>query len=443
MLGALTIVGACTPTRTPDRESEPFVANIVGTEPVGLFLTWREDPSTTMVVDWHTVGETGEAVLQYRRAGSAAAWSSRVAHTTPFPHSPRSIHRVELTGLAPDATYEFRMGAGSRSYLFRTMPRETTRPIRFIAAGDTQHEQEWMEATGRQVTPYDPDFIMLGGDLSYAIRSGQPEQVDSWHTWFDAIKKTLITPTGRAIPILLAIGNHEVAGSYHDRIPDYRQDDESRARIAYFFYRLFATPGQPGYHVIDFGRYMSVILLDSDHTNPIAGAQTQWLEEVLAARRTVPHLFPLYHVPGYPSARLFEGEVSRRVREHWVPLFERYGVEVAFENHDHAYKRTYPLRAGERSPDGIVYLGDGAWGTATRPIGRDWEEGQRPWYLERAESVRHFIVGEIRGAERYFVMVDAEGEIFDEYPAGSSETIAPRFAAPVAAIPAAAVVESR
>lgn len=397
-----------------------------GREPVGLFLTWRQDPSTTMVIDWHTVGESGAAVLRYRRAGGGAPWASVQARTKPFPYSDRSIHRVELTGLEPDATYEFRPGVGARSYLFRTMPKEASRPIRFVASGDTYHDRESMARTARQVTAYDPDFIVLGGDLAYA--DGRPERVERWHDWFDLIKTTLVTPDGRVIPILPAIGNHEVAGGYYHGIAGYQQDDASRARGAPFFYALFATPGQPGYGVIDFGNYLSIILLDSDHTNPIPGLQTRWLEQVLSARRQVPHLFPVYHVGAYPSVRAFENTVGQRVRDQWLPLFERYGVRVAFENHDHAYKRTYPLRGGARSPDGIVYLGDGAWGTAVRPVGQESSGATPPWYLERGESRRHFVLGEIRGAKRHFIMVDELGDVFDEYPAGSRLVIGgPRF----------------
>jgi acid phosphatase type 7 len=237
------------------------------------------------------------------------------------------------------------------------------------------------------------------------------------------MRNSMITPEGRVIPVLAAIGNHEIAGSYHHRIDGYSQDDDTRARIAPFFFALFASPGQPGYGAIDFGDYMSVLLLDTDHANPIEGDQTAWLEETLRERRNVPHLFPLYPVPAYPSVRSFDGGTSARVREHWVPLFERYGVRVAFENHDHAYKRTVALRGREPHPDGIVFLGDGAWGVGVREIGRDWPEGERPPYLARGESVRHFILGEIEGTARRFVMVDEEGVVFDEYPDGARAVI--------------------
>jgi hypothetical protein len=174
-----------------------------------------------------------------------------------------------------------------------------------------------------------------------------------------------------------------------------------------------ASPGKRGYAAIDFGDYLSIVLLNSDHTVAIGGEQTRWLEETLAERQRVPHLFPVYHVPAYPSVRAFEGAVSARVREHWVPLLERFGVRVAFENHDHAYKRTHPLRAGRQSEDGIVYLGDGAWGVGARDLIRD-EKGEKPWYLARAESVRHFVLVTLDGREQRFQAITHDGRVLDE-----------------------------
>ncbi|EPR65884.1 hypothetical protein ADICYQ_5029 [Cyclobacterium qasimii M12-11B] len=52
----------------------------------------------------------------------------------------------------------------------------------------------------------------------------------------------------------------------------------------------------------------------------------------------------VYHVPAYPSARAFTGTTQTMIREHWVPLFEKSSIQLVFENHDHAYKRTYPIK---------------------------------------------------------------------------------------------------
>jgi acid phosphatase type 7 len=389
-------------------------------EPVGLYLTWQQDPTTTMTIDWHSRNGDGAGTLHYRSAGSGT-WQPAEAVTLPFPHSDRTIHRVELTGLVPATTYRFRVGEYSRVFSFRTMPSDASEPIRFAAGGDTRHDQLWMEETNRQVLAYDPDFIIFGGDLAYA--DGRDDRVYRWHEWFDAYRNTLVTPEGRVVPVLPAIGNHEVQGGYYDRDdherraahPPYAGDDESRARIAPFFYRIFATPGQPGYRAIDFGSYMTILLLDTDHSNPIDGPQAAWLASVLEARQHVPHVFPIYHVPGFPSVRTFAGTVSARVREHWVPLFERSSVRVAFENHDHAYKRTHAIREGQIRPDGIVYMGDGCWGTDAREIGRD-QVDETAWYIDRAHSTRHFILVTIHGPHQHFLTVNNHGTVIDEYP---------------------------
>ena len=178
-----------------------------------------------------------------------------------------------------------------------------------------------------------------------------------------------------------------------------------------FFFELFAFPDRPSYNVLDFGDYMSLIALDSGHVSSIPGAQTGWLGAVLEARKERPHLFPVYHVPAYPSHRSYNGLTSRRVREHWVPLFEEYNVRVAFENHDHTYKRTKPIRRGEVSEDGIVYLGDGAWGDVGIRSGGSREE----WYIEKFVATNHAIIVTLRGDEQEYEVVNLDGKVIDRY----------------------------
>jgi acid phosphatase type 7 len=388
-------------------------------DPVGVFLTWQRDPTTTMTIDWHTTADDRRPELQYRQSGETS-WQSRAGSSFPFPFSDRTIHRVELTDLEPGTTYDFRFGEDSRSYVFRTMPADAHRPIRFAAGGDVRGDLARMEATHERAAAQDVEFIIWGGDLAYA--DGREDRVERWHEFFDGYKSRLITAENRVIPAIVAIGNHEVRGGYYHRDdhplrsdgPPYSEDDDSRVRIAPYFYRLFAFPGQPGYNVLDFGNYMSIISLDTDHTNPVDGAQARWLEQVLADRQQVPHIFPHYHVTAYPSVRHFDGDVQSRIRQHWVPLFEQYNVRTAFENHDHAYKRTYPIRQGSMDPTGVVYLGDGTWGVTPRVVGRDHDEDA--WYLASAASSRHFILVTIHGSHQHFLAIDPEGNVIDEYP---------------------------
>jgi hypothetical protein len=218
----------------------------------------------------------------------------------------------------------------------------------------------------------------------------------------------MVAPDGRLIPLLVTIGNHEVAGGY-----------ATSNAAALQFYSLFAMPGQRGYAALDFGRYMSIILLDSSHTNPIEGDQTDWLKDVLSARdKTQTHLFAFYHTPAYPSHRVMSTRYSKAIRANWVPLFERYGVDVAFEHHDHTFKRSHLIKSDKIDPAGVLYLGDGAWGKEVRPV----HPPGKMWYLARAESVGHFWATTIHGESRLHRAFDYQGNCFDVYPPGAAAT---------------------
>jgi acid phosphatase type 7 len=396
-------------------------------DPIALYLTWQQDPTTTMTVDWHDTLHTRNQILQYRELDAAnTEWSEVTPSEIPFPFSRRTIYRAEVTGLQPATEYEFRFGGDSRSYRFRTMPTHLQEPLRIAIGGDSMHRKDWMEQVARESMRFDLDFAIIGGDMAYEDGLPPDRQPRNsplgnlMYDWFDAYKNTFVTETGRVIPMLVIPGNHEVNGSYwfgDDRrpeLPPYQQTDEIRALIAPYFYAAFAMPGQPGYNVLDFSDYMSLILLDTDHSNPIEGVQTEWLRERLAERTTIPHVFPVYHVPGWPSVRDMNGSVQTRVRNLWVPLFEQYGIELAFENHDHAYKRTHPLRNGQVAADGIIYMGDGAWGVHVRePFSGQEHEA---WYIAEALAERHFILLTLQGTQRHMVVINEDGEIIDEIP---------------------------
>ncbi|HZY31932.1 MAG TPA: hypothetical protein VFF86_09870 [Candidatus Methylomirabilis sp.] len=82
------------------------------------------------------------------------------------------------------------------------------------------------------------------------------------------------------------------------------------------------------------------------------------------------------------------------------------GVDVAFEHHDHIYKRTHPIRADKVDPRGVVYLGGGAWGVVPRkPLEK--------WYLAKTVSTLHFVLVTIDAQGRSFLAIDSKGQVID------------------------------
>uniref|UniRef100_UPI0030ED4373 purple acid phosphatase family protein n=1 Tax=uncultured Cyclobacterium sp. TaxID=453820 RepID=UPI0030ED4373 len=380
-------------------------------EPSGIYLTWEKDPTSTMTIDWHLKTNTTQTLF-YRKKGEED-WRKKSGQVTNFPFSDRKIHRVFLSGLMADQAYEVKFGSHERVYYFKTMPKEISRnPIKFAIGGDTMHDQKVMEKTNLQVLPYNPDFIIIGGDLAYA--NGDGKNVKKWYAWFEAVKNTLIQEDGRMIPIMVGIGNHEVKSGFDEESIPENLKVEKRKESAPFYYNLFAFPGQPGYGVLEFGNYLSFLFLDSDHTNAIDGPQKDWLARELALQKekNTSHVMAIYHVPAYPSARSFTGTTQTMIRNHWVPLFEKSSMNLAFENHDHAYKRTYPIKDNNVDEDGIVYIGDGSWGTKPRTV----HEAASTWYLETSQSVRAFTLVTLQGKSFNIITVDEDGNIIDSYP---------------------------
>ena len=402
--------------------SGPVFAQVELYDPIAVYLTWQRSPESTMTVQWITHSDRKKDTVEYQQVGENEWRKAKGSHQDlPGPYD-YVVHCVELTELEPATDYRFRTGSDAVAYKFRTMPADPGAAITFVVGGDMYHDTlDLLENTNRAAAKTDPMFALVGGDICYAgDRMGiMSESVQSWTDWMlgrltfmaerrkrwiewlAAWKSQMVTSDGRLIPMVPTIGNHDVNGRFNKTPKD-----------AEYFYMLFAMPGKRGYNVLDFGNYMSIFILDSDHTHPINGKQARWLKESLEDRWHIAHKFALYHVPAYPSVRKFEYKYSARIRKYWVPLFEQYGLTAAFEHHDHDYKRTFPISNGAIDPHGVLYLGDGAWGVeaprkrkATKPL---------PWYIAKIAPERHFIHVTIKGNTRRFTAISPDGYVIDE-----------------------------
>src|SRR6202023_4060100 len=92
--------------------------------------------------------------------------------------------------------------------------------------------------------------------------------------------KHMVGRNGRLIPLIACIGNHEVEGGYN----------KPRAK-APFFYALFdGLYPETGFATLDFGDYLSLVLLDTNHTSRIGGEHADWLVKVFKKRVAHPNL---------------------------------------------------------------------------------------------------------------------------------------------------------
>lgn len=382
---------------------------------IGLYLMWQSDPATTMVVNWVDLHTDSPLDVHYRRIGEKA-WQKATAAKFAISDTTMQGRRVELKGLLPDSNYEFNIGKpiekATEGWRFRTMPRDLNRPVRFVTGGDMFSTRVKLDKMNANAGAQDPDFALIVGDLAYANGVSS----NRWVEWLKSWMQNAVSPDGRLIPMVLGIGNHEVKGGYNGKVP---QD-------APFYYSLFVTPTKKAHFALDFGDYLSLVVLDTAHTEPIAGAQTEWLNTTLAARKKKQFLFVGYHYPAYGTTKAPKGgtpldaKQSIAIRENWMPVWEKYGVTAVFENDHHNFKRSHRLRQHKRDDEnGILYLGDGAWGVATRTVpGMD-----AGWWLAKAEGRNHLFDVKLRANGTATVRaVDIDGKEFDKVEIATPRT---------------------
>jgi acid phosphatase type 7 len=392
-----------------DKTDEPLlkIPDDPAFQPSTLFLTWQRDPTTTMTVQWvGAVGETSDTKVTY-----SALKSDRLLSETPtvkpYAQTDLKVFRAELTDLSPGTDYEFKIGKQSPKYRFRTMPAKATDAIQFISGGDCGVNVHTV-ANNIQAARQDPMFAVIGGDLGY----DNGRSVETSLAFLRNYSKHMIGRDGRLIPLVACIGNHEVDGGY----------DKPRSK-APFFYALFdGLYPETGYAALDFGEYLSLVLLDTGHTTKIGGEQADWLEKTLKARADRPNVMVINHVPAYPSFRKIDGEDGKKGtgednRKYWVPLFERYRVPVVLEHHDHTFKRTKHLLDGKEDDNGVLYLGDGSWGRLRTPKDPDKLE-----YLAKSSRDYHLSLHRIQGEERFHLAFDENGKVMDVCRTGQRRT---------------------
>jgi len=375
--------------------------------PRHVYLTWQGDTSRTMTINFQTFNPAATATVYYDtrpRRGQFLNYRYQATgstHQIPGLADQRLIHWVELKELKPGKTYYFIAGDPLNGFTperkFRTMP-AGAEDLRFIVGGDMGIDPAAAKLL-RQAAKLSPDFGVVGGDIAYA--NDMLNSYAKWDAWLDHWETNMITPSRYTIPMVLAIGNHEIRS---------KATTISRTN-ALFFFRYFAQDRERSYRVCTFGKSLALFLLDSGHAAPHDGEQAAWLDAQLAAHAGMPQRMAVYHVPLYPSYRPYDGAGSAKGRQVWLPIFDQHHLTAAFENHDHTFKRTQLLRSNQPDAKGTLYLGDGCFGVGARTVDKTPR-----WYEAKAASLQHFWCVDVGPKRVEYRAYDPEGKLFDVYP---------------------------
>jgi len=122
------------------------------------------------------------------------------------------VHTVELSGLAPNSTYHYRVGGDgewSDVASFTTAP-QGNRPVRIGAIADHGISSD-AEATTQKMRAASLDLVIHAGDISYAndVGSGGVADQSLWDDYQNQIQ-----PLAATVPHMYAPGNHEDEAYY-------------------------------------------------------------------------------------------------------------------------------------------------------------------------------------------------------------------------------------
>lgn len=370
-------------------------------EPIAIYSTYQNNPDHEITICWIENSGSGQQDIKFKDATNQQ-WYVRPVKPRPFPENqPYVLYKISLDELKPDTQYEFKLSEDQRSYFFHTLPESLQRPVKFVVGGDVYLDGiDTVEEMNRFAASHQPDFGVVGGDIAYDYRStwSHHEGTQRWIEFFKAWSSTMITPDKNMIPILAVPGNHDVKGGFNGTVEQ-----------APFYYFLFPTP-EKKYRQLTIGDYASLWLLDSGHIYPVVGEQTRWLSNTLQKSLNIPYRFAFYHVPAYPSVRSFSDKHSKEVRTAWSPIFDANNLTVAFEHHEHAYKRSQLIKNGQIDPTGVLYMGDGAWGVE-HP--RKPHHPEHTWYLVKTAQERHILLVTLTKDKVFIEAIDSKGNVFD------------------------------
>ena len=385
--------------------------------PDHILLTWTGDPATTMTVSWRSEVSSKSGQVRYGVRGGKDQQRRVKASSTLFATDLGSyrIHTAYLKGLSPATTYTYTVGdeglnrSGERSF---TTADPKTENFKFLVFGDSQSSLKaerpyslWAQNLHNAFRLNgDAKFIVMTGDLVDEGQSGA-----HWEAWFAACQGVM-----DQIPLFSSPGNHESHGSSGTRRPAYWNAQLRFPRNG---------PDRLKNQVYSF-RYGKVLFLALDSQQKeqrpygdILGPQKEWLKERLSTSRDLWKI-AYFHKPFSP---LVKGRTYDDVKEAFLPLFDRYHVDLVFNGHDHGLARTAPMREGkvvQRPSQGTVYYvvgrsGDKFYSDLLPP----------PEYLffDPVKEQPNYLVVEVRGKSLTVSAHRSDGTLLDRFSFDKAE----------------------
>ena len=308
-------------------------------DPDRIILTFNGDPATKRAVTWRTDSSVKKAKAEIAVAAVNSSFveeaTTYFATTEEFDlgiyKSNKSLivnyHSVVFENLNPNTLYAYRVGNDenwSEWIQFKTA-NNTYSPTQFVYFGDAQNDilNHWSRVIrmAYQTAP-NASFVIHAGDL---VDSAHKD--NEWAQWFKA--GGFIHSQWTAIPV---VGNHEFQrfDGYEGSLP---------RRLSIQWRPQFTLPVDDNldsmlHETVYTVEYQDILILVLNSTGHLE-KQTDYIKQKLSNTDAKWKIVTNHHSVFSPA----EGRDFEYARKVWKPLFEKYGVDLVLNGHDHTYAR--------------------------------------------------------------------------------------------------------
>lgn len=393
--------------------------------PEQVHLTWGDDPTHEVVVSWasQAAAVSPRVTVMAEHGDSETVHAVQRTYTDGLNGVVVFTYHARLHGLKPDTTYRYEVTADNTSSnpfsaSFTTAPRGR-KPFRFTSYGDlATPNTSWVLSSVQSryavqaVERFQPLFHLLNGDLCYA-NLNPTHQTDVWRDFGNNNQTSAANRPWMPCP-----GNHELEfyngeqglDSYLTRytLPENGTRFSGRWYAFQVSSVLFISLDADDIVYQDAAAFVGgpapLVPAASTGNAPIQpgtslyvrgysnGEQTRWLEHTLrraADSRDIDWIVVQMHQDALSSSKTGNGS-DKALREAWLPLFERYGVDLVLCGHDHDYERSYPVCGCHRYMGTDVATGERVDTLTPRPV-RHAQVGANTFDMSRGTI--HLILG--------------------------------------------------
>jgi 3',5'-cyclic AMP phosphodiesterase CpdA len=230
-------------------------------------------------------------------------------------------------------------------------------------------------------------FMVYAGDL--INRHALDHEWGEWHQAAGWIN--------RVVPSFPAVGNHEygrAVGGGRNLTPNWCPQ--------------FTLPANGVAGLEDTNYYMDIqgLRMIALNSNMKQKEQAEWLDRLLANN---PNRWTVvaFHHPIYSTKR---GRDNPELRQMWQPVFDKHGVDLVLQGHDHTYGRTNLQTGGkvQSGKAGTVYV-------VSMSGAKMYELGDLKVFARVAEDTQLFQIVRIQDDTLRFETRTASGALYDAF----------------------------